>query len=71
VSGFVVASMGEAVAAAEKLARLDRGLVRRAFERRFTVECMTRDYLAIYQQRLNGQGHAQRSLEAANAPSMA
>jgi glycosyltransferase involved in cell wall biosynthesis len=71
VSGFVVASMGEAVAAAEKLALLDRGLVRRAFERRFTVECMTRHYLAIYQQRLNRQGHAQRSLEAANNPSMA
>jgi len=53
-SGFVVASIEEAVAAARKLGQLDRGVVRREFERRFTVERMARHYLTIYEQRLNG-----------------
>jgi glycosyltransferase involved in cell wall biosynthesis len=49
VSGFVVTSIEEAVAAAGRLGQLNRCLVRRAFERRFTVERMTRHYLAIYE----------------------
>jgi hypothetical protein len=38
----------EAVAAAHQIPRLDRAEVRSAFERRFTAERMTEDYLAIY-----------------------
>jgi glycosyltransferase involved in cell wall biosynthesis len=53
-SGFVVASIEEAVAAARKLGQLDRGVVRQEFERRFTVERMARHYLTIYEQRLSG-----------------
>ena len=48
VSGFVVNSVEEAVNAVFRLSDLDRAAVRAAFETRFTVERMTRDYLKIY-----------------------
>jgi hypothetical protein len=48
VSGFVVRNVDEAVAAVARLDTLDRSLVRATFERRFTIERMARDYLAIY-----------------------
>jgi glycosyltransferase involved in cell wall biosynthesis len=48
VSGFIVASLPVALAAVRKLPLLDRARVRACFERRFTVERMARDYLAIY-----------------------
>jgi glycosyltransferase involved in cell wall biosynthesis len=48
VSGFIVGTIEEAVAAVLEVGRLDRLLVRRAFERRFTVEVMARSYLEIY-----------------------
>ncbi len=53
VSGFIVSSVQEAVAAAQKLGQLDRRLVRDAFERRFTVGHMVRQYVAIYEQQLS------------------
>ncbi len=52
VTGFVVASEAEAVAALARIDRLDRRLVRRRFEARFTAERMARDYLAIYRRLL-------------------
>jgi glycosyltransferase involved in cell wall biosynthesis len=48
VSGFVVDSIPDAVAAVRAIDRLSRTACRRAFETRFTVERMARDYLAIY-----------------------
>jgi glycosyltransferase involved in cell wall biosynthesis len=48
VSGFVVNSVEEAVNAVSRLSEFDRAAVRAAFETRFTVERMTRDYLKIY-----------------------
>ena len=48
VSGFIVESVDEAVAAVQEVSSLNRLLVRRAFERRFTVEAMARAYLDIY-----------------------
>lgn len=48
VSGFIVASAPDAAAAVSRLDQIDRGQVRAAFEKRFTVERMTQDYLAIY-----------------------
>lgn len=48
VSGFVVDTVEEAVAAARRIATLDRAKVRAEFERRFTVERMAREYLEIY-----------------------
>ena len=49
VSGRVVESIYQAVAAIDELAALDRGLVRECFEHRFSVERMTADYLAVYE----------------------
>ncbi len=48
VSGFVVTSVEEAVSAVLRLYELDRSTVREAFESRFSVERMARDYLKIY-----------------------
>ena len=47
-SGFIVESIDDAVAAVHRAADLDRTRVRAAFERRFSAERMTRDYLEIY-----------------------
>lgn len=48
VSGYVVDTVEEARGAAERAALLDRTVIRRRFERRFTVNRMARDYLALY-----------------------
>jgi hypothetical protein len=55
VSGYIVNSIDEAIDAVRKIEHLDRGTVRRAFEQRFTVECMARRYLAIYDLLLSGK----------------
>jgi glycosyltransferase involved in cell wall biosynthesis len=49
VSGFIVDTVEEAVAAVRRVATLDRAKIRAEFERRFTVERMAREYLEIYQ----------------------
>jgi glycosyltransferase involved in cell wall biosynthesis len=49
VTGFLVDSFEEAVAAIGRLDEIDRHACRRAVERRFTVERMADDYLALYQ----------------------
>ena len=48
VTGMIVESEAEAVAAIGRVARLSRAEVRRCFERRFTAERMAEDYLALY-----------------------
>jgi glycosyltransferase involved in cell wall biosynthesis len=48
VTGFVVDDMDAAVAAVPAAARLDRGLVRAVAERRFGVDRMVDEYLALY-----------------------
>jgi glycosyltransferase involved in cell wall biosynthesis len=57
VNGFLVDSQQEAVAAVEKAAALDRGAVRRSVERRFHVDRMADEYIALYE-RILGQGEA-------------
>jgi len=52
VTGFIVSSEEEAVAALARVGVLDRTLVRRRFEVRFTAERMARDYLAVYRRLL-------------------
>lgn len=47
-NGFIVDSLEAAAEAAHRALRLDRCTVRQQFERRFTVERMTRDYLDVY-----------------------
>jgi glycosyltransferase involved in cell wall biosynthesis len=49
VSGYIVDTVEEAVAAVRRAVTLDRAMIRAAFERRFTVERMAREYLEIYQ----------------------
>ena len=48
VSGFVVDSVDDAVSAVSRLSEIDRNSVREAFEIRFTVERMARDYIKMY-----------------------
>jgi glycosyltransferase involved in cell wall biosynthesis len=48
VTGSIVESIDQAVAAVECVGTLDRMAVRRVFERRFTVERMARDYIQVY-----------------------
>jgi glycosyltransferase involved in cell wall biosynthesis len=48
VSGLLVTEMAQCYEAAARLATLDRAIVRRQFERRFTVESMARHYVSVY-----------------------
>jgi glycosyltransferase involved in cell wall biosynthesis len=47
-TGYIVDSIGSAVAAVQKAGRLDRLGVRTRFEERFSVARMARDYLSVY-----------------------
>ena len=55
LTGFIVASIEEAVGAVQEVASLSRELCRREFERRFSVERMVRDYLELYQRLLEAR----------------
>jgi glycosyltransferase involved in cell wall biosynthesis len=48
VTGFVVTSVDEAVAAVSRIETLDRATVRKSFDNRFSVERMARDYVSLY-----------------------
>jgi glycosyltransferase involved in cell wall biosynthesis len=48
VTGLIVDSVDQAVAAIPLAKALDRGAIRRRFEERFSVERMARDYVALY-----------------------
>jgi glycosyltransferase involved in cell wall biosynthesis len=52
ITGFVVETARQAAAAAEQIPAIDRALVRRRFEERFSVKQMAEAYLAIYRRRL-------------------
>ena len=60
VSGFIVEDIEGAVDAVRRLPELDRAAVRAAFEARFTVDRMARDYLGVYE----------RVIQAGPRPSM-
>lgn len=49
ITGFIVAGEDEAVAAVERVGRLDRGRIRRIFESRFSAARMVADYLDLYE----------------------
>jgi glycosyltransferase involved in cell wall biosynthesis len=63
VTGFVVDSEEEAVAAIKRVSTLDRALVRGTFERRFSVGRMAQDYVRVYQTLLQ-QGTRRQPVEA-------
>jgi len=50
VTGFIVDDVEGAVAALARVGALDRARIRGTFERRFSVERMTDDYLRVYQE---------------------
>jgi glycosyltransferase involved in cell wall biosynthesis len=49
ITGRIVDSIDEAVAAVDEVAAFDRCAVRRRFEERFSAERMVNDYLTIYE----------------------
>jgi glycosyltransferase involved in cell wall biosynthesis len=49
LGGLIVDSMDMAVEAIGRAATLDRSIVRRSFERRFTVSQMAGNYVAVYE----------------------
>ena len=49
ITGFVVETEEDAVAAIGRLAELDRRTVRATFERRFSARRMAEDYVKIYE----------------------
>jgi glycosyltransferase involved in cell wall biosynthesis len=55
VTGFVVQNVDEAVQAVSRAAALDRSLIRRQFENRFTVEQMTNKYVEVYNRLLDSR----------------
>jgi glycosyltransferase involved in cell wall biosynthesis len=50
VTGFIVENIEEAIRATESLHQLDRSVIRKKFEERFTAKRMANDYVKIYQQ---------------------
>ncbi|MCJ2059045.1 glycosyltransferase family 4 protein [Methylobacterium sp. J-048] len=52
VTGFIVESEAQATAALRRIGTLDRAIIRKNFEARFTAERMARDYLALYRRLL-------------------
>ena len=65
ITGFIVRTEDEAVAAIRRIDRLDRAVVRRRFEARFSAVAMARRYLGLYD-RLTVPGERNVAL-AANA----
>ena len=67
VSGFVVDSEEEALAAIQRVHKLDRRSVRAEFERRFTSRRMAEDYVRLYAQ-LRQEGRASIALSHSTRP---
>lgn len=67
-SGFVVSGLEEAVSAVARVAELDRHSVRRTFERRFTVERMTHDYVDLYRAQIQSAEAGHVGISLANVP---
>jgi glycosyltransferase involved in cell wall biosynthesis len=61
VTGVIVGSVDDAVAAVGRVARFDRRAVRARFDRRFTADRMAADYVGVYAQLIS----ARRRTEAA------
>jgi len=63
VSGFVVEDMEAAVKATENAGSLDRSLVRRDFEKRFSASRMAKDYVKLYESMLGAKPRATETAE--------
>jgi glycosyltransferase involved in cell wall biosynthesis len=72
VSGVIVESIDESVAAVQRLGEIDRRETRAVFERRFTVERMARDYVELYGRLVTEHGSLESPAEfAVAAPDVA
>jgi glycosyltransferase involved in cell wall biosynthesis len=58
VSGCIVNSISEAVAAVHRVSTLSRAACRREFERRFTASRMADDYVTLYESLLDANNLA-------------
>jgi glycosyltransferase involved in cell wall biosynthesis len=47
VTEYIVADIEEAIAAVDRVSKIDRACMRARFEQRFTADPMTRDYLDV------------------------
>jgi len=61
VSGFVVDDVDGAVDAVQRLGEIDRRGCRQAFDDRFTVDRMARDYLALFEHLVAAGGRSDRT----------
>lgn len=61
ISGRIVQSMDEAVAAVDQVFAMDRAAVRLNFEKRFTVARMAEDYVRVYQGLINARKNRGKS----------
>jgi glycosyltransferase involved in cell wall biosynthesis len=69
VSGIIVNSVDEAVASMDTVLAMDRSVVRKEFETRFTGSRMARDYVTLYESIINA--HSVATLPApADAPEL-
>ena len=65
VSGVILNLVEEAVAAYPELIALDRRIVRKTFEKRFSASRMARDYVALYRSLLAKGANGKRRLRLA------
>jgi glycosyltransferase involved in cell wall biosynthesis len=61
VTGFIVRSEEEAVAAVARIDELDREVIRSTFERRFSATAMARNYLKLYGALIRRAGRPSRA----------
>ncbi len=62
VTGFIVRSVEDAVAAVERIDTLDRARIRATFERRFSATTMSKNYLGLYSRLCRPAGSARASV---------
>ncbi len=65
ITGYICDNLDDAVRAVELVAGMDRGQVRRQFERRFTAGRMAREYTAIYERLVEQRLHVPPAIGAA------
>jgi glycosyltransferase involved in cell wall biosynthesis len=54
LTGFIVPDEDAALSAISRLGELDRGVIRRRFEQRFTARRMAQDYVDVYEELIEG-----------------
>jgi len=68
VSGMIVETIEEAIAAVPRLLAMDRRAVRKQFELRFSSARMARDYVHLYRRMLRGIGADTTETKITNSP---